>query len=128
MWLGHKAQCACYNIIVRWFFYEGYKYGEEDDGIVAWVWGEDFYYEFAELDNAVSSVRYVGFVSDYLQDTVTIFSQEYFKSFELEITEDVPSIIEWDFYADSGVVTGFQPWTLYELVLTISDIIYYVQY
>ena len=101
-------------IFVSWLFYDGYNYGEDDDGDVLWSWGEDYYYEFDDLDDAMSSVRYVGPVDNYLRDSVTLFSQEFFKAQEYEIAEDTPSITTWDYNVGSALVTGLEPWTLYE--------------
>ncbi|CAG0913388.1 unnamed protein product [Notodromas monacha] len=97
-----------------WLFYDGYSYGLNDDLDVIWVWGDDSYYDFERLDNAVSSVRFVGPEADFLGDSVTLFSSEVFKAWEYFIFEDMAQLPGWTYFTDSLIVTGSSTWTLYE--------------
>ncbi|CAG0924222.1 unnamed protein product, partial [Notodromas monacha] len=97
-----------------WAFYAGYGYGVNDDLEVSWVWGKDYHYDFSELNDMVSSLRFIGPENDFLADSITLYSQEYFKAWEYFVATDMQRLPDWEYFANSAAVTGASPWTIYE--------------
>jgi hypothetical protein len=62
----------------------------------------------------VSSLRFIGPENDFLADSITLYSQEYFKAWEYFVATDMQRLPDWEYFANSAAVTGSSPWTIYE--------------
>merc|ERR1711879_272743 len=65
------------------------------------------------FDNQASSVRFVGAPDGYTCDTINLYEYEFYMGLEQYSYGDVPSL-NYDNLGRSAIVTGHEPWTLYE--------------
>jgi len=112
-WWDNKVESCCFTGI--WLLYDGVNYNSENpDASDWWVYGDNYCTDVPQgFKNKASSIRYTGSPDNWRQDSVNLYFQEYFIG-EEEFTYSDKETLNYDNRAQSVLVTGCSPWTLYE--------------
>ena len=109
----NKISSCCFT--GTWFLYaeetyNGYSVGASN----YWAYGDNYCEDVpAPFDNMASSLRYTGAPDDWKYNTLNIYFNDYFIGDE-EFTHNDATQFNYDNRAASIVVTGCQPWTVYQ--------------
>ncbi|XP_040572657.1 uncharacterized protein [Lepeophtheirus salmonis] len=98
-----------------WIFYENTDYNQFEFGKRSFYgWGKDHKISsFGQLNRALSSVRYSGAGENMKYSTINFYEGSGFMGNEQYFYSDTPSL-NHDNFGESIIVTGCDPWTLYE--------------
>ncbi|CAG0918659.1 unnamed protein product [Notodromas monacha] len=98
-----------------WLFYEEYDFGANALGAMEYAYGTNFCFNLNFVNDAASSMRYVGNREDYMANGITVYQYRSFKGMEYFSQYDVPVFpmnIRW--WPPSAIISGNLSWTLYE--------------
>ena len=79
-------------------------------------WGEGICFDLQgnpSFDNLASSVRFVGAPDGYKYDTLNLYEYDFYRGYE-QYTYGDASSLNYDNLGRSIIVTGCQPWTVYQ--------------
>merc|ERR1712142_155967 len=84
------------------------------NGAIWWAFGINNCLDVpSEFNNDASSIRHPGAQDDYMADTLNLYFADKFSGDEEYMYTDMP-LLNFDDRARSVIVTGCNPWTLYE--------------
>jgi len=111
--MDNRISSCCFQGI--WILYEDTNYNKNNlGGMNWWAFGDNYCSNVPpQFDNAASSLRFTGAPDDMRYDTLNMYFNDYFIGDE-EFTYDDKPALNYDNRAKSIVVTGCNPWTLYE--------------
>jgi len=109
-----RIESCCFTGI--WLLYDLENYGQGSVNSMSWwVYGNNNGTNVPQqFINRASSIRFTGAPNDWNYDTINMYFNEYFIGDEEFTYNDAP-ILNYDNRAQSIVVTGCHPWTIYEL-------------
>merc|ERR1719369_2662902 len=109
----NRIESCCFTGI--WLLYDRENYNVGVSSAADWwVFGDNYCRDVPSgFENKVSSIRFTGARDNWKRDTLNMYFEEYFIGDE-EFTYNDMSVLNYDNRAMSVVVTGCQPWTLYE--------------
>jgi hypothetical protein len=112
-YMDNNIESCCFNGI--WILYADENYNRNN--YLApnfWAYGENYCTNVdLTISNQASSLKFVGYKDDMYRDAITMYSQEYFIGEEEYSSGDNP-YLNYDNRALSIIVTGYQPWTIYQ--------------
>merc|ERR1711955_172075 len=108
-----RIESCCFTCI--WLLYDLENYGQGSVNSMSWwVYGNNYCTNVpSPFINRASSIRFTGAPKDWNYDTINMYFNEYFIGDEEFTYNDAP-ILNYDNRAQSIVVTGCHPWTIYE--------------
>jgi len=113
-WDNKFSSCCFYGI---WNMYDDRDYNERSTNSPAYsAWGENYCEDLQgspSFDNLASSIRFVGAPDGYKYDTINLYEYNFYMGLEQYAYGDAPSL-NYDNLGRSAIVTGCNPWTLYE--------------
>merc|ERR1719232_1727766 len=113
-WDNLFSSCCFYG---TWVLYDDYQYNGNNPNAQAYsAWGENYCTDLQgspSFDNKASSVRFVGAPDGYKYDTINLYQYDFYMGLEQYAYGDAPTL-NYDNLGRSVIVTGCNPWTLYE--------------
>ncbi|QQP54255.1 Gamma-crystallin A [Caligus rogercresseyi] len=111
--LDNSIQSAVVSGI--WLFYEDTQYNSRDFGGSSFFgWGQNLRIPtFHELNRVFSSLRYSGVGENMIESTINFYDGAGFMGREQFYYGD-SSYLNYDNFGKSIIITGCEPWTLYE--------------
>jgi len=111
-WDNRISSC-CFTGI--WILYSEESYnGYNTNGASWWAYGVNSCMDVpTQFNNDASSLRFTGAPDDYMYDTLNLYFFDYFIGDEEFMYNDMPHL-NYDNRARSVIVTGCNPWTLYQ--------------
>jgi len=109
----NKISSCCFTGI--WILYGDENYNKfSSNGAIWWAFGINNCLDVpSEFNNDASSIRHPGAQDDYMADTLNLYFADKFSGDEEYMYTDMP-LLNFDDRARSVIVTGCNPWTLYE--------------
>lgn len=108
---NRMASCT-YNGI--YFLYDSYNFNTGTNAAVyAETWGDNYNVNLNDFAYKASSVRLTGAPDGYKYDTLNFYQNEFYQGAEQYFYSDA-SRVQVDNFGQSMVVTGCNPWTLYD--------------
>merc|ERR1711890_30876 len=109
----NRIESCCFTGI--WLLYDLDNYGAgSGNSMDWWAYGNNYCTNVpGAFINRASSVRFTGAPDDWNYDTINMYFNEYFIGDEEFTYNDTP-LLNYDNRAQSIVVTGCHPWTIYE--------------
>merc|ERR1719323_1788927 len=108
------SSCCFYGI---WNLFDDYEYSERNPQRAVYSgWGEGICFDLQgnpSFDNLASSVRFVGAPDGYKYDTLNLYEYDFYRGYE-QYTYGDASSLNYDNLGRSIIVTGCQPWTVYQ--------------
>merc|ERR1711890_177345 len=110
----NRIESCCFTGV--WLLYDLENYGQGSlNSMDWWVYVNNYCTNVpAQFSNRASSLRFTGAPNDWNYDTINMYFNEYFIGDEEFTYTDAP-VLNYPNRAQSIVVTGCQPWTIYEL-------------
>ncbi|CAG0905444.1 unnamed protein product, partial [Darwinula stevensoni] len=96
-----------------WILYSEPSYNFEGFGAVEWGFGLGYCWNLGPADNVVSSLRLVGYSTNYMANTITLYNHIMFMGEQYFGTTDSPNVQMNDI--NSIIITGASDWTVYTL-------------
>ena len=98
-----------------WILYAEENYNKQSTGASNWwAFGDNYCIDVpSQFDNVASSLRFTGAPDDWKYSTLNMYFNDYFIGDEEFTYNDMPQF-NYDNRARSVIVTGCQPWTLYQ--------------
>jgi len=109
----NRIESCCFTGI--WLLYDLDNYGKgTTNSMDWWAYGNNYCTNVpSAFINRASSARFTGAPDDWNYDTINMYFNEYFIGDEEFTYNDTP-MLNYDNRAQSIVVTGCHPWTIYE--------------
>merc|ERR1719315_106941 len=111
--MDNRISSCCFTGI--WLLYADTNYNKRNPGAADWwAYGDNYCSNLpAQFDNQASSLRFTGAPDDMRYDTLNLYFNDYFIGDEEFTYVDKPAL-NYDNRAKSVIVTGCNPWTLYQ--------------
>jgi hypothetical protein len=111
--MDNRISSCCFTGI--WLLYADANYNNQNHGAANWwAYGDNYCTNVpAQFDNQASSLRFTGAPDDMRYDTLNVYFNDYFIGDEEFAYNDKPKL-NYDNRAKSVIVTGCNPWTLYQ--------------
>ncbi|CAG0895430.1 unnamed protein product [Darwinula stevensoni] len=101
------------SLASSWIFYSEYFYNYQNEGRVEWVYGDGFAHNLNNVNNLVSSLRFVGDEDNWKMDSITLFEFDLFFGIEYYDWTDNTQVPSGMSTVGSLIITGQNYWTVY---------------